>query len=151
MSKYSFKDVTGNFNDTDVGTFDFAGDIGVGQFTVEMATDKSEHNVAADGAVMISAIAGDNGQVSVEVQQNSLLNTYLVDWYNAKKTRMMQNDVSTFDDLALTLRYILDGTTHVCRGITPLRLPAKVYAARGQMLTWTLLCADIQTMTMGES
>jgi Bacteriophage KPP10, Structural protein ORF10 len=148
---YSFKDTSGNMSDPDVGSFQFAGNIGMGQFTVEMATEKSDHNVASDGSVMVSAIAGDNGHVMIEVQQTSQLHTFLVKWYNAKNTGMKNGNVTNFASAALTLRNIIDGSTHVCKGITPQRMPPKVYARQGQMLTWTLMCADIQTVTLGAS
>jgi hypothetical protein len=147
-STYSFKDTSGAFTHPIAGAFRFAGQIGMGQFTVSMSTEKSAHDVAADGAVMISAISGDNGSISIEVQQTSDLHRFLLSWYNTIKTLMDNGDVTTWASAQLTLRTILDGSTHICTGISPSKVPDKTYAAQGQRLTWTLMCGDIQNVTL---
>lgn len=145
---YSFKDTSGSFQHPLLGAFPFAGQIGMGQFTVVMTTEKTAHDVAADGAVMISAMSGDNGSVAIEVQQTSDLHTFLLAWYNTVKTLMDQGDVTNWATATLTLRSIVDGSTHICRGISPSKIPDKVYAAQGQRITWNLMCADIQNVTL---
>lgn len=149
QTTYSFKDTTGAFVDPDAGAFSFAGNIGMGEFSIEMSTDKTEHSVSADGSVMVSAIAGDNGVIRIQVQQTSPLNVFLLNWYNTKKTLMLQQNLITWTGATLTLRNILDGSQHVAIGISPNKLPTKTYAARGQMITWDLPAADIQTITVG--
>jgi Bacteriophage KPP10, Structural protein ORF10 len=149
MTTYSFKDTSGSFSHPDAGTFQFAGQIGMGQFTVEMLTEKSEHTVASDGNVMVSAIAGDNGHVSIEVQQTSALHQFLMSWYNTVKTALNNGNVTNWAGASLTLRNIVDGSTHYCNGISPSRMPAKTYAKQGQNIAWVLMCADIQTITVG--
>lgn len=148
---YSFKDTSGAFVHPLVGPFTFAGKIGLGQFTLSMSTEKSVHDVSADGHVMISAISGDNGNVAIEVQQTSRLHTFLMSWYNAVKTLMDQGNVQNWATATLTVRNIVDGSTHVCRGISPSKIPDKTYAAQGQRITWTLMCADIQNLTLPTS
>ena len=148
ITTYSFKDTSGAFTHPLAGAFPFSGQIGAGQFTISMSTEKSVHDVASDGAVMVSAISGDNGNVSIEVQQTSDFHAFLLAWYNTIKTAMDNGDVTTFASATLTLRNIVDGSTHICRGITPSKVPDKVYAAQGQRITWTLMCADIQNVTL---
>jgi Protein of unknown function (DUF3277) len=145
---YSFKDTSGSFTHPLTDVFAFAGQIGMGQFTVSMTTEKSNHDVAADGAVMVSAVSGDNGTVSIEVQQTSALHTFLLAWYNTVKTLLDSGDVTTWASATLTIRNIVDGSTHVCRGISPSKVPDKTYAAQGGRITWQLLCADIQNLTL---
>lgn len=147
-STYSFKDTSGSFQHPLTGAFAFAGQIGMGQFTVSMSTEQSAHDLAADGSIMISAISGDNGTVAIEVQQTSDLHAFLLAWYNTVKTLKDNGDVTNWATASLTLRSIVDGSTHICRGITPQKIPDKVYAAQGQRLTWVLMCADIQNVTL---
>jgi Protein of unknown function (DUF3277) len=145
---YSFKDTSGAFSHPLVGAFPFAGQIGMGQFSVSMSTEKSVHDVGADGAIMVSAISGDNGNVAIEVQQTSNLHTFLLGWYNTIKALMDGGNVEDWATAALTIRSIVDGSVHICRGISPSKIPDKVYAAQGQRITWNLMCADIQSITL---
>lgn len=147
-STYSFKDTSGAFTHPIAGAFQFAGQIGMGQFSVSMSTEKSAHDLAADGTVMISAISGDNGNISIEVQQTSDLHRFLLGWYNTIKTLMDQGDTTTWASAKLTLRNIVDGSTHIAQGISPSKIPDKTYAAQGQRLTWVLMAADIQNVTL---
>src|SRR6185312_1410122 len=145
---YSFKDTSGSFQHPLTNVFPFAGQIGMGQFTISMSTEKTAHDVATDGSVMISAISGDNGSLTIEVQQTSDLHTFLLAWYNTIKTLMDQGDVTNWTTATVTLRSIVDGSTHICRGVSPSKIPDKVYAAQGQRIAWTLMCADIQNVTL---
>jgi hypothetical protein len=148
MKVYSFKDLSGALSDPDVGDFILAGQIGEGQVTIAMSIEKTVHDVSSDGTVMPSFISGDNGQVSIEVQQTSDLHTFLLGWYNTKKTAADNGDVSTYAATTLTLRSTTDSSTHVAQGVSPSKLPDKVYTAQGQRLTWVLMCADIQSSTL---
>lgn len=147
MKNYSFKDLSGAFNHPDVGPFAFAGKIGTGQLTVLNSTERTAHAVAADGAVMVSYISGDNGQINIETQQTSDLNNFLRRWFNAIKTAADNGDTSGWAAASLTLRSLVDGTGHVCTGISPAKVPDTPYAAQGQNITWTLMAADIQHLS----
>lgn len=149
MNQYSFKDSSGAFTHPLAGTFSFFGQIGIGQFTVEMTTEKSTDDVAADGNVMVSAIAGDNGHVTIEVQQTSSLHSFLLNWYNQLLLLLNQGDVVNWATAQLTLRNLVDGSQHICNGVHPSRIPPKTYAAQGGKITWTLMCADIQNPIVG--
>lgn len=147
MKVYSFKDLSGAFSDPLAGDFQFAGQIGMGQITVTMATERTSHDTAADGTVMPSYIAGDSGTISIEIQQTSELQSFLLAWFNGAKTLADQGDLSGWASAKLTLRSLQDGTQHLCRGLSPLKIPDHPYAAQGQKLTWMLMCADIQNTT----
>src|SRR5579872_2486451 len=83
---YSFKDTSGAFNHPTVGNFLFAGQIGAGHFMVGMAIERTVHDTAADGNVMVSYVAGDPGFLDIEVQQTSELHAFLLNWFNTVKT-----------------------------------------------------------------
>lgn len=145
---YSFKDLTGAFSHPAVGIFTFGGEIGAGQVVVTMSTEKTVHDVAADGNVQISAIAGDNGTVTIEVQQTSSLHIFLMKWFNSVKNALNNNDISTWVGASLLVRNTLDGTTHICTGISPQNIPNKTYTKQGGNLTWVLMSGDIQNPTV---
>lgn len=144
ISTYSFVDTSGAFNHPTVGNFLFAGEIGAGHFMVGMSTERSVQDVASDGAVMVSYIAGDNGFLDVEVQQTSEFHKFLLGWFNAVKTAADNGDPSQWAAATVTLRNLTDGSGHVMKGVSPGKIPDKTYAAQGSRLTWRLMCADIQ-------
>src|SRR5664280_2930675 len=84
MNTYSFLDLAGVITHPDLGAYTFTGE-GVGQVDVSMAEINTVHEVAADGTVMISKIAGNQGTVTVHCQQTSLVHKWLLAWYNALK------------------------------------------------------------------
>lgn len=143
MNVYSFKDSSGGFADPDAGPFAFAGQIGVGKFTVAMARERTAHNVAADGDVMVSYIADDSGSVDIEVQQTSALHKFLLNWLNLKITRANNGDVSTWAAATLSIRNITTGTSHTLTGISPGKMPDMPYEAQGQNVTWHLPAANV--------
>jgi hypothetical protein len=148
---YSFKDLSGTVTCPGIIAvpFSFFGQIGIGSATVTMATDKTAQDVASDGAIMVSAIPGDNGHIAFEMQQTSALYAFFLSTYNALKTAMLNGDVTSWAGMSITLRNIVDGSTHVCTGVSFNKIPDKVYAAQGQRQTWTLPCADIQQTQLG--
>src|SRR5579872_3173443 len=113
-----------------------------------MNTERTVHDVASDGTVMVSYVAGDNGQVNVEVQQTSDLHAFLLGWFNTLKTLADGGDVSNWATAAFTIRNSVDGSTHIATGVSPSKPPDKVYTAQGQHLVWTLHCADLQSVTL---
>jgi Bacteriophage KPP10, Structural protein ORF10 len=145
MTVYSFKDLSGSFFHPAVGSFILnGGNIGFGQVTVAMTTEKTAHDVAADGSIMVSFISGDNGSVDIEVQQTSQLHNFLLSWYNAIKTAADAGDVTLWAAGSMLLRNIVDRTSHTLTGISPSKIPDKVYAAQGGKVTWKLMAADAQ-------
>jgi len=83
------------------------------------------------------------------VQQTSALHAFLLAWYNAVKTAMLGGDVTNWATASVTFRNLVDGSIHECTGVSPSKIPDKVYAAQGQHLTWVLMAADIQSVTLG--
>jgi len=142
MTTYSFKDLTGAFVHPLVGSFILAGgNVGLGQITIANATDRTVHDTAADGSVMVSYIAGDSGSVSIEVQQTSDLHAFLLAWFNIVKTAADAGDVGPWAAGLLTLRNLDDGSVHTLSGVSPSKVPDKVYQAQGQKVTWNLMAA----------
>jgi len=141
---YSFRNLTGAITHSLAGIFTFSGDQGAGQIIIHMATEKSTHDVAADGAVQVSFVAGDNGTLTLECQQTSELHAFLLGWYNVCKAAAKSGDASEWATGYMLLRDTLNDKSHVCKYISIQNIPDKTYAAQGGKITWTLMAGDIQ-------
>jgi len=142
-STYSFFDTALVMSHPLLPPFALTGEIGFHQAVVSMAVDKTVQDVASDGGVMVSAVAGRNGTVALEMQQTSELHTFLLGWLNLLETAMYAGNVAQFCTMTVLLRNLVDGSQHVCSGVSPSKMPDKTYTSQGQHITWTLHCADI--------
>lgn len=141
MPVYSFEDVSGVISNPAFGSYAIIGGNAGGndKVSISMKTDRSKIAIAADGGSMISAIAGDNAEVSLEIQQVSLLHQFLLDGYNIllaqKKLRILSNWAAT----QFRLTSVLTQTRHSGSGGAFIKYPDISYGAEGAMVTWTLL------------
>jgi hypothetical protein len=142
---YSFKDLVGVLTNSVFGTAITltGGNVGVGQLTITMATTRTAHDVAADGVVMPSYLAGANGACNIEVQQTSALHHELLALYNASVTAAEYGDVSGWAATTLSFRTVVDGSIHNLSGVSFSKIPDKPYHAAGQRITWELMAANI--------
>jgi len=140
---YAYKAIVGSFTDPDVGTYMFSGQEGIKHLTISNTVDRTVHDVAADGTVMVSAVAGAPGSLQVECQQNSSLHEFLLYWANTKFTNLDVGDATTFAAAAVRIADSLSGATHILTGISPLKIPEKPYGPTGASLTWHLMAANV--------
>lgn len=139
---YSFADY--NFSIVSpIGTYSVQGN-GVGSATVTMATTKSVQSVGADGSVMTSKIAGDNGTVAIQVQQTSGLNTFMTKLYNTLKA----SPSSIWTSTQILITNSVQKEVCTCIGCSPENLPEKPMQAEGQLITWTWLAQNIQQVAL---
>jgi Protein of unknown function (DUF3277) len=143
---YSFKDLTGVLSNPLLGApYQLAGGfIGTGSITIRMLTQRTEHEVAADGAVMTSYVSGSNAEITIEVQQTSQLHHALLSLYNLLATAADSSSIAGWASTVIVFRTILDGSTHNLTGVSFQKVPDKPYAAKGQNITWTLMAANCQ-------
>ncbi|MBX4266538.1 phage protein [Clostridium estertheticum] len=137
---YSFQDVVAAFACPSVGSASSTG-AGLGSITVDMTTEKTVHEVAADGKVMVSKIPGENGTIAVVVQQTSALHKYLLNWYNYINNS--SSAISAWASMAITISSANLGDKTICTGVSPQKLAGRAYAAQGASVTWTLMAAEI--------
>lgn len=144
QTTYSFKDLAGVLSNPVLGSpVQLAGgNIGIGQISIRMLTQRTEHNVAADGAVMPSYVAGKNAEVVIEVQQTSELHHVLLGLYNLAETLAESSDLAAWANSAITFRTLLDGALHIFRGVSFQKIGDKAYQQHGQNVTWTLMAAE---------
>jgi hypothetical protein len=141
QTTYSFLDLAGAIA-SPIGGYTFTGE-GVGEVIVSMTTEKTVHDTAADGSVMVSKIAGDNGMITINCQQTSLVHKFLLGLYNA----LMVGPASIWASTSILLRNTSDGTSHVVTGVSPQKVPDKSYQAQGQRISWVLMAANIQSLS----
>lgn len=142
---YSFKSLTGVLTNPVFGvTIPLTGgNIGAGSFTIRMSTTRTTHDVAADGTVMPSYVAGDNGEVDINVQETSVLHKALLSLYNLCVLAANNDDVTGWAATAISFALLIDGSTHVLTGCSFDKIPDKPYEAAGQRITWKLMAANI--------
>jgi hypothetical protein len=147
MIVYSFKDLSGTITHPLMSApLIFIGQIGLVKITVAMATEKSTQAVGADGTVITSYVAGDNGLITIECEQNSITHSWLLAWYNAVKIQADLGDITNFALAIAYMRNLVAGYSHVASGISIPKLGDKPYAAQAQNVIWALPAADIQNM-----
>lgn len=136
---YSFADVSMVISNPNFGQF-IASGVGLGSISTEMVTDRTVHDLAADGSVMVSKIKGRNGNISIAAQQTSSLQKWLLKLYNYLETAGTDKWAST----TIVVRAPMMKDLQVCTGVSFNKIPPKPYQATGQMVTWSLMAADIQ-------
>jgi superfamily I DNA and RNA helicase len=139
IKTYSFQDVSVTFSHPSVGQYVATGS-GIGSINITMANDKTTHDTAADGNVMISKIKTRNGSIALSIQQVSWLNTWLTKWLNYLETAGADEWAQT----KIVVRAPNMGETITAVGVTPQKMPDRPYQAQGQQVTWNLMAGDIQ-------
>lgn len=128
---YSFDDVDVVFSHPSVGVHQINGQ-GVGTITVTMQTEKTQHDIASDGSVMISKIPGDNANIDIEIQQTSAFHKWLVNYYNF----INGSDANLWAAASILIRDRIGGATINCIDVSPAMRAAKTYTAQGGRVTW---------------
>lgn len=138
FSTYSFEDVTATLNFSGVIPIEVTG-AGVGSIDINMASEKTAHDIGADGTVMISKIKGNNGSVAISLQQTSPTHKLLLLWYNY----LLSAPSNVWASNSITIRNNINGDTIIATGVSPQKLPDRSYQAQGQRVTWNFMAADI--------
>lgn len=143
ISTYSFADVSISIAHQNVGAYSASGE-GIGSISISMTSDRSAHDIAADGSVMVSKIRARNGLITISVQQTSSLNRWLTKWYNYLEAA----STSVWADTTIIVRAPKMGDLITLKGVTPQKLPDRPYQAQGQNVSWALMAADVQQDTI---
>lgn len=145
---YSFKSLVGVLKNSIVGVVIplTGGNIGLGGITIRMTTSRTVHDVAADGTVMPSYVAGANGEVDIEVQETSILHKALLTLYNALVLQADLDDILGWAATSISFALLIDGSVHTLTGVSFDKIPDKPYQAAGQKITWKLMAASITSV-----
>lgn len=117
---------------------------GASSATVSMTEERTAMEAAADGSVMVSKIAGNQGTISISVQQTSNAHKKILSFFNL----LIGADTLSWAQAVMIVRNVVDGTSHVCTGVAPTKVPDKGYAKTGANIDWKFMCADIQSVTI---
>lgn len=142
-STYSFTDITATLSHLSYGSYSLNGD-GTGDMTVNKTTDRTVQDVAADGHIMISKIAGNNGSVVINAQQSSGLHNWLQGLFNY----LVGASTKEWAQLTMNINSLVMHKTYVCTGGAFVKEPDEPFQAQGQRVAWTILFADIQKLPM---
>ena len=142
-STYSFEAVTATLNFSGVVPITITGK-GAGSITTSMSGEKTAHDIAADGTVMISKLLGNNGSIALSIQQTSSVHKLLLLWYNY----VLAADASVWADNSITIRDSINKTTITAIGVSPQKKPDKPYQAQGQQIVWNFMAATITELPM---
>lgn len=134
---YSFDDVEVTFSHPGIGLYLINGK-GIGSISVSMSTDKSAHDVAADGSVMVSKIPGNNAALDIEVQQTSEFHKWLTNYYNF----VLLAPANQWASATVIIRDKVGGSLITAMDVSPLKRADKPYQAQGQRVTWPFLAAS---------
>ena len=140
---YSFTDITATLSHPSYGSYSLNGD-GTGDMTVSKATDRTVHDVAADGHIMVSKVAGNNGSVVINAQQSSGLHNWLQGLFNY----LVGASTKEWAQLTMNINSPVMHKTYVCTGGAFVKEPDEPFQAQGQRVAWTILFADIQKLPM---
>ncbi len=140
---YSFTDLSGSINHETVGNYIFTGE-GVGEINVSKTQERSAHDTAADGSIMISKMAGNNGTITINCQQTSPLHFWLLAWFNT----LWQLPTNQWATTQVLLRNATTGGSHIASGVSPQKEADVPYQIQGQRVTWALMAADIQNIPL---
>lgn len=138
-STYSFSDIGLTISHPSVGQYIMSGE-GMGSINVTMTQDRTAHDIAADGSVMVSKIRARNGTIAISAQQTSKLHQWLTKWFNYLESA----STNEWADTNIIIRAPKMGQTIIATYVSPQKLPDRPYQAQGQQLTWNLMAADIQ-------
>lgn len=117
---------------------------GANSVTVSMTSNRTEMNVAADGAVMVSKIADNTGSFEIEVQQTSEAHKKLLNLFNI----VWNADTGSWATGVLTIRNNSDQTGHIGTGVAFTKMGDKAYTKSGATVRWSLAAANIASLAI---
>ena len=140
-STYSFTDINATISHPAYGSYDIQGE-GIGDLSISKVTDRTTHDVAADGNIMVSKIAGNNGNVTINAQQTSTLHNWLQGLFNY----LWNADTSQWAQISMTITAPKMSKTYYCTGGAFVKEPDEPFQSQGQRVSWGLLFADVQRL-----
>lgn len=145
VTTYSFSRIHFSFFHPAVGIFPVNG-TGIGEISISNVNDNTAHDVAADGAVMVSHLLSGNANITITMQQTSPLHAYLLNLYNFIT---LESDA----DWAAAVINISSpngvGETITATGVSPTKPADQPYQSQAQMVTWNFMAANCTRVGIG--
>lgn len=135
---YSFSDTILTLSHPSLGQLSTNG-MGMGEISVQMRTDRSQIDVAADGTPVVSKIKDQTGTMTLSVQQISDLHTSLKRWFNYLENA----EASEWSLIKAVLTSKQTGEQDIMTGGSITKHPDKTFASTAGNITWSFLFANI--------
>ena len=140
-STYSFTDITATISHPSYGSYSLEGE-GIGDMTISKVTDRTAHDVAADGHIMVSKIAGNKGNITITAQQTSGLHNWLQGLFNY----LVGAPTDEWAQMSMTITAPKMNKTYYGTGGAFVKEPDEPFQAQGQRVSWGILFADLQRL-----
>lgn len=145
MYQYSYKAIQLSFSHPIVGSFILNGEQAAGGITIAPQIDPTVQEVTPDGSTITNFIPGDNALLTVQVQQVSEWNDFLIAWKNYCVTAAKAGDLSNYATANALVVDTYSGRSHTMQGIAPSKIPDTPYGAQSQMVSWVLKVSSLTT------
>lgn len=144
MSKYyvySFEDTNVTISHPNYGSFSAYG-TGIGSVSVQFTNNVTEHQVAADAAVIISKINAKNGTINFNVLQTSELNEFL----KGLTSYLEASDPSEFALAKIDIDNKSTGDKYHAEGVSHTKKASNAFGSTAQARDWEFMAAWIDTI-----
>lgn len=141
---YSFSNITASISHPSTGAISTSNS-GVGSIGISMLTDRTTHDIAADGGIFILKVDGNNGIISLQVQQTSELHRWMLQLAGFLMTPTV--DHKTWAEINMSIQDNNMNTLYRCTGGSLIKIPDLTFATDGQSVTWIIYFADITLTT----
>jgi len=132
---YSFADVTCVISHSSVGQKSVNG-LGIGKITVAYLDNLTESDLGADGAVMVTKVESARCKISLEIQQTSSLNKWLLTYANTVRTA--ESSVWAGGTIKITENFT-NGAAITASYCSLIKRPDRSDAQQGDHVTWEFL------------
>ena len=141
MNTYSFQDVNITISHALAGQYIANGE-GIGSIGFNPTNDRTAHDVAADGTVMVSKIKAKNGTVAISIQQTSPLNKWLLKLFNLLSAD--STSPQNWAGIKIVTRSPNMGDLITATGVSFQKQADRAFKNQGEQVTWSLMAADLQ-------
>jgi hypothetical protein len=139
VTTYSFEDVSFVIQHPALGQ-KIANGEGIGKITVAYTDNLTESDLGADGGVMISKVLSRRGTVTLEIQQTSSVNKWLLNLANT----VVNGASSGWASASITITEKFDnGVTTTASQVALIKRPDRSLAQQGDHVSWELFAANI--------
>ncbi len=141
---YGFQGLVGSVTNPATGSFIITGDdSGIAKISWSMSGDVTEHEVSADGSTIISAIARNNGTLSIETYQNSQTDIFLMNWFNTLDALKAQHVLANWTSTVVSVTDTASLRAFTFTGVSPKKQPDRSYGAQAATVSWEMMAAKL--------
>lgn len=141
---YGFENITASISHPSCGAMSTK-NTGVGSIGISMLTERTTHDIAADGSIFLLKVEGNNGIISINLQQTSELHRWLLQL--AGYVMMTSTDPAVWGEINMSIQDDNMNTAFSCTGGSLIKIPDLNFGAQGQMVNWIIYFCDIKPTT----